>query len=105
MAFPCNQFGMQEPGTNEQIKAFAKSRGFTGDLMDKIDVNGPGQHPVYKWLKEQSGDEKDIDWNFAKFLVRPDGTVYGRYNSNWFPNALRPMIDTILEEAENIAEL
>uniref|UniRef100_A0A061S317 Glutathione peroxidase n=1 Tax=Tetraselmis sp. GSL018 TaxID=582737 RepID=A0A061S317_9CHLO len=98
MAFPCNQFAHQEPGTNQEIKQFAQEHGFSGILMDKVDVNGPGAHPVYRWLKEQSGDTSDLDWNFAKFLVRPDGSVYGRYSSAFFPNALRPEIDRILSE-------
>ncbi|KAG2489497.1 hypothetical protein HYH03_011950 [Edaphochlamys debaryana] len=82
MAFPCNQFGGQEPGTNAEIKAFAQARGFEGAgalLMDKIDVNGGGMSPVYAYLKSASGDTSDIGWNFGKFLVRPDGTVAGRY--------------------------
>eukprot|EP00873_Tetraselmis_striata_P003126 jgi/Tetstr1/423390/TSEL_014076.t1 len=99
MAFPCNQFGHQEPGSDAEIKKFAYGHGFTGFLMDKVDVNGPSTHPVYSWLKEQSGDTSDISWNFAKFLVRPDGTVAGRYPPHTSPNALRPFIEQILGDA------
>lgn len=69
MAFPCNQFGFQEPGTNDEIKAFAAARDF-GDppelLMDKIKVNGSGTSPVFQFLKVASGDTGIITWNFAK---------------------------------------
>jgi len=83
MAFPCNQFGSQEPGTNAEIQKFAEGKGFPGVLMDKINVNGSGlQHPVFKFLKESSGDVSPIPWNFNKFLVRPDGTVHGRYRQD-----------------------
>jgi len=88
----------QEPGTNAQIKKFAESKGFTGALMDKIHVNDPDMHPVYKWLKEESGDLSPIDWNFAKFLISPDGAVHSRYPSSFSPNQLRPAIDRILAE-------
>ena len=64
------QFGFQEPGTNEEIKAFAASKNFTGLLMDKINVNGSKTSPVFAYLKVASGDTSLIGWNFAKFLVR-----------------------------------
>mmetsp|Transcript_23799 Transcript_23799/g.61091 ORF Transcript_23799/g.61091 Transcript_23799/m.61091 type:complete len:105 (-) Transcript_23799:170-484(-) len=102
MAFPCNQFGHQEPGSDAEIKKFAYGHGFTGFLMDKVDVNGPSTHPVYSWLKEQSGDTSDISWNFAKFLVRPDGTVAGRYPPHTSPNALRPFIEQILGDVNTV---
>lgn len=68
---PCIlQFGAQESGSNADIKKFAAGKGFTGKLMDKIDVNGPKTHPVYAYLKKASGDASDVRWNFAgKFLV------------------------------------
>lgn len=96
MAFPCNQFMFQEPGTNAQIKKFAQSQGFTGALMDKIHVNPPKQSPVYTWMEEQVHNTAAIDWNFAKFLITPNGTVHSRYPSSVFPNQLRPKIDAIL---------
>ena len=76
LAFPCNQFGAQEPGTAEQIKSFCQaSFGVKFPLMEKVDVNGPGTSAVYKWLKANTS-EADIKWNFAtKFIVSRDGAV------------------------------
>jgi len=69
VAFPCNQFGDQELGTNAEIKAFAQEEfGFNGLLMDKVEVNGPNTHPVWIYLKKQF--RGDVVWNFAaKFIV------------------------------------
>lgn len=100
MAFPCNQFGFQEPGTNEEIKKFAADRGFTGQgtmLMDKVRVNGSGASPVFQFLKVASGDTGPIGWNFAKFLVRKDGTVYGRFGVRMLPSELVPQIEECLQ--------
>jgi len=66
MAFPCNQFAFQEPGTNEEIKRFAEGKGFKGLLMDKINVNGSEASPVFQYLKVASHDTSFISWNFAK---------------------------------------
>ncbi len=79
VGFPCNQFGGQEPGSAEEIAEFCSTR--------KIEVNGPGRHPLYAELTavpDASGEAGDIQWNFEKFLVAPDGTVIGRF---------RPMTD------------
>lgn len=74
VAFPCNQFGQQEPGSAAEIKAFAREHRFTGLLMDKVDVNGPNASPVFTLLKSLSGDSTDIRWNFGgKFLVSKRG--------------------------------
>mmetsp|Transcript_5994 Transcript_5994/g.10811 ORF Transcript_5994/g.10811 Transcript_5994/m.10811 type:complete len:109 (-) Transcript_5994:416-742(-) len=97
MAFPCNQFMGQEPGTNAEIKSFAQSKGFSGLLMDKVEVNGGGSSPVYKWLKMASGDEGPIAWNFGKFLVKKDGTVAGRYSPQTNPLAVVDDIDKALQ--------
>lgn len=96
MAFPCNQFGFQEPGTNEEIKKFAADRGFKGLLMDKINVNGSATSPVYSYLKVASGDTGPILWNFAKFIVRRDGTVFGRFGPRTNPCALEPQLQECL---------
>ena len=73
LAFPCNQFGKQEPGTNAQIKQAATSKyGVTFHLFSKIEVNGPNALPVFTWLKEKLGGG-DIKWNFEKFLVDHTG--------------------------------
>ncbi len=83
LAFPCNQFGGQEPGTEAEILEFATSTyGVTFPMFAKIEVNGDGAAPLYEWLRaEQPGDGEspDIAWNFTKFLVARDGSVAKRY--------------------------
>ncbi|CAK9096686.1 Glutathione peroxidase 1 [Durusdinium trenchii] len=82
LAFPCNQFGAQEPGSASEIKSFVLEQGAPVEdsrsgfiLMEKVDVNGPGTHPVYQFLKSSTG-VPDIKWNFsAYFLVNSAGTV------------------------------
>jgi glutathione peroxidase-family protein len=75
LAFPCNQFGEQEPGSNQEIEDFAKGYGVDFTLMDKIDVNGPNTSIVYKWIKAQAS-VGHITWNFATyFVVSPEGVV------------------------------
>src|SRR5262245_15534484 len=70
LGMPCNQFGHQEPGTNAEIKEFCKRRyGVTFPLLSKADVKGPNQHPLYRFLVEDSGMEGNVGWNFEKFLV------------------------------------
>lgn len=82
LAFPCNQFGMQEPGSNEEIKQFACTK-FKAEfpIFDKVDVNGPFTAPVYQFLKSSSEDFFGdlIKWNFEKFLVDKNGKVVERY--------------------------
>ena len=82
-AFPCNQFGGQEPGTAEEIGTFcATSYGVTFPMFEKIEVNGPGRHPLYDELTavpDAAGEAGDIQWNFEKFLVGPDGKVIARF--------------------------
>jgi glutathione peroxidase len=85
LGFPCNQFGAQEPGSNEEIQAFCNlNYNVTFKLFDKIDVNGPKTSPLFKHLKNQSpgilGTEI-IKWNFTKFLVNKDGEVVKRFSS------------------------
>ncbi|GFO48097.1 glutathione peroxidase [Plakobranchus ocellatus] len=89
LGFPCNQFGSQEPGTNEEIKKFAQERyGAQFDLFSKIEVNGKNAHPLYKYLKkEQGGTFGDfIKWNFSKFLVNKEGKPVKRYSPQTAPN-------------------
>jgi glutathione peroxidase len=78
LAFPCNQFGNQEPGTDTEILEFATSKyDATFPMFSKIEVNGDGACELYQWLKsEQPGD---ITWNFEKFLIDRDGKVVARY--------------------------
>lgn len=75
IAFPCNQFGNQEPFSNEEIRKFAFEKYHaTFPIFDKIDVNGPNASPVYSYLKRAS-HTGDIEWNYVKFLVSPQGKV------------------------------
>ena len=79
LGFPCNQFMFQEPGNNEEIAEYCSTTwGVTFPMMDKIHVNAPGRHPLYKELvkvKDSAGLAGPVMWNFEKFLVSPDGTV------------------------------
>jgi glutathione peroxidase len=83
IGFPCNQFMGQEPGTSEEIAQFCSATyGVTFPLMEKIEVNGEGRHPIYAELTEKEdaeGAAGDITWNFEKFLVSPEGGVVARY--------------------------
>jgi len=75
IGFPCNQFGNQEPGTTEEIKTFCTNvYGITFPISEKVEVNGPNAHPIYKHLKESAG-VTNIGWNFEKFLVSSDGLI------------------------------
>lgn len=99
MGFPCNQFGGQEPGTNEEIAEFCQlNYGVTFPLFDKIEVNGPARHPLYDALTgEDSPFPGRIGWNFTKFLVDSEGTVLARYPSRVKPDA--PEVITAIEAA------
>lgn len=80
LAFPCNQFGAQEPGTDAEILEFATSTYGVGfPMFSKIDVNGDGACELYQWLRSETGGA-DIQWNFEKFLVGRDGEVIERFN-------------------------
>jgi glutathione peroxidase len=102
LGFPCNQFGKQEPGSADEIGAFCeKNYGVTFPLFAKIDVNGDDAHPLFKHLKQQApglmGTEA-IKWNFTKFLVKKDGTVYKRYAPQTEPKELMQDIQKLLVE-------
>jgi glutathione peroxidase len=83
VGFPCNQFGGQEPGTPEEIGEFCSvNYGVSFPMFEKIEVNGPGRHPLYTELTavpDEAGEAGDIQWNFEKFLVAPDGAVIARF--------------------------
>lgn len=85
LGFPCNQFGGQEPGTNDEIGAFCqKNYGVTFQMMDKIDVKGDNAHPVYQWLtnKNINGvNSSSVKWNFQKYLVDENGNWVDTYSS------------------------
>jgi glutathione peroxidase len=100
LGFPCNQFGAQEPGSNESIAEFCTTRfGVSFPMMAKIEVNGPSAHPLYRWLKHQApgllGSEA-IKWNFTKFLVGRDGQVIKRYAPQEAPARLSADIEAAL---------
>ena len=80
IGFPCNDFGAQEPGTEEQIKNFCETNyGVTFDLFSKVRVKGDGTHPLFGWLQTESPFPGPIPWNFSKFLVAKDGRVVARF--------------------------
>ncbi len=89
LGFPCNQFGGQEPGSNEEIKQFCSSKyDVTFPLFDKIEVNGPKRHPLYVALAgKDSPFPGDIKWNFGKFLIGRDGKILKRFEPKTAPDA------------------
>ncbi|MCU9602078.1 glutathione peroxidase [Pallidibacillus thermolactis] len=100
LGFPCNQFGSQEPGTEDEIDAFCeRNYGVTFPMFAKVDVNGENTHPLFKYLKSQAkgvlGSEA-IKWNFTKFLVDRNGQVVGRFASNVSPLKLKEEIEKLL---------
>jgi glutathione peroxidase len=102
LGFPCNQFGKQEPGTEADIGAFCeRNYGVTFPLFSKVDVNGEDAHPLFRHLKESApgvlGTEA-IKWNFTKFLIRKDGSVYKRYAPQTGPHEIVADIDKLLAE-------
>jgi glutathione peroxidase len=100
LGFPCNQFMGQEPGDEEAIKDFASTKyGVTFPLASKIDVNGPDRHPLYAALTstpDASGEAGDVQWNFEKFLLSPEGEVVARFRPKVEPGA--PEIAEALED-------
>lgn len=100
LGFPSNQFGAQDPGSNEEIGAFCvQNYGVSFPMMEKIDVNGSGAAPLYQWLtKEAPGllGSTAIKWNFTKFLVGKDGNVIKRYASLETPASLTKDIERAL---------
>ena len=120
IGFPCDQFGHQEPGTNEEIEEFCRiNHGVTFPLMSKIEVNGEGAHPIYQWLKSQAGfagfdpehpltkildemftkadpdyaSKPDIKWNFTKFLISREGKVVCRFEPTTEPQGMEQSIE------------
>lgn len=90
LAFPCNQFGGQEPGDSEKICSFVKAKGVKFDMFEKINVNGPKAHPLWNYLKEKipGPHGKPIKWNFTKFIIDEDGQPVERFASSKKPLAL-----------------
>lgn len=102
LGFPCNQFGKQEPGTAEEIGAFCETKyGVSFPLFAKIEVNGPAAHPLFKQLKTAAPGvlgTSSIKWNFTKFLIRRDGSIYRRYASQSKPKSFIRDIEMLLDE-------
>ena len=100
MGFPCNQFGQQEPGEGDEIAGFCEvNYGVAFPMFEKVDVNGAEAHPLFKHLKAEApgllGSEA-IKWNFTKFLVAKDGTVYKRYPPQTSPAEMQADIEKLL---------
>ena len=101
LGFPCDQFGHQEPGDEEEIATFCERNfGVTFPLFAKVDVNGRDAHPLYQWLRsEKSGMVGNkIRWNFTKFLIDTDGNVVNRYGSTTTPEQIADDIEVLLPE-------
>lgn len=87
LAFPCNDYGMQEPDSNDKIQQFCETRyGITFPLFDKVHAKGAQQHPLYAKLTEAE-PSGEVSWNFEKFLVNKKGEVVGRYKSAVAPDS------------------
>ncbi|MBP1663686.1 MAG: glutathione peroxidase [Bacteroidetes bacterium] len=103
LGFPCNQFGNQDPGTNEEIQSFCKvNYGVTFPMFSKIDVNGENAHPIFIYLKNTlSGTITDnIKWNFTKFLIDRSGEPLKRYGSNVKPESIEADIVELLNPSK-----
>jgi glutathione peroxidase len=99
LAFPCDQFGHQEPGTDEEIQQFCQIKyGVTFPVFSKIEVNGQRAHPLFQFLKQQTAGTQidDIKWNFTKFLIDRSGKVVERFEPAVKPEALSPTIQKLL---------
>ncbi|WP_239022883.1 glutathione peroxidase [Pontibacter mangrovi] len=92
LGFPANNFGGQEPGSNEEIASFCqKNYGVTFQMFEKISVKGEDQHPLYTWLAQNAPDHEEPSWNFCKYLVDENGKVVA-----FFPSKVKPMGEEML---------
>jgi len=102
LAFPCNQFGGQEPGNSKEIEEFFHSQGARFDLFEKVDVNGDNAIPLFKYLTNHPNTcgtfFNDIKWNFTKFLIGKNGIPRSRYSPTTEPWSLREDIEVLLGE-------
>lgn len=99
LGFPSNQFGKQDPGTNEEIRSFCElNYGVSFPMMAKIDVNGDNEDPLYTYLKSKQGGvlTENIKWNFTKFLVDRDGNIVERYAPTTKPEDIKKDIEKLL---------
>lgn len=105
IGFPCNQFGGQDPGSNDDIQSFCQvNYGVTFPVLGKTDVNGEKAEPVWEWMKDSKPGLlglKRIKWNFEKFLISRDGKVKGRWASTTAPDKLKPAVCMPLRETRN----
>ncbi|HYF57919.1 MAG TPA: glutathione peroxidase [Burkholderiaceae bacterium] len=103
LGFPCNQFGAQEPGGADEIAEFCEvNYGVGFPMFEKVDVNGAGAHPLWKWLKAEKPGALGIEaikWNFSKFLVDREGRVVERYAPTTEPEAIAADIERLLDRA------
>lgn len=101
IGFPANDFGAQEPGTDEEIAEFCSTKySVTFPMFSKITVKGADKHPLYAWLTSGGGNQKlagEVQWNFEKFLIGPDGTLRSRYNSK-----VEPLSDQMIADIEKV---
>ena len=99
IGFPCNQFGHQDPGSDEEIVSFCQiNYGVTFQIMKKIDVHGDNAEPIFKYLKEKTKNilGEDIKWNFTKFLISSDGKKIKRYAPTTKPSRMEKDIEEML---------
>ncbi|MGM8366192.1 glutathione peroxidase [Virgibacillus sp. W0181] len=101
LGFPCNQFNNQDPGTDEEIESFCKlNYGVTFPMFQKVDVKGDHAHPLFNYLTNEAKGllNKDIKWNFTKFLVDKNGEVVDRFAPQTKPESIRPKIESELNK-------
>ena len=100
LGFPCNQFGAQEPGGADEIGAFCeRNYGVSFPMFEKVDVNGSHAHPLWKWLTGEAPGLLGLEavkWNFTKFLIARDGSVFKRYAPQTDPAAISADIESLL---------
>ncbi|MBP8309695.1 MAG: glutathione peroxidase [Burkholderiaceae bacterium] len=100
LGFPCNQFGSQEPGGADEIGAFCeRNYGVSFPMFEKVDVNGSDAHPLWKWLTSEAPGLLGLEavkWNFTKFLIARDGSVFKRYAPQTDPAAIAADIESLL---------
>lgn len=108
LGFPCNQFGGQEPGSAEEIAEFCSLKyEVTFPMFAKIDVKGDNAHPLYQWLtKEKPGifGSEAIKWNFTKFLIKRDGSIYQRYSPTTTPQEINKDVNALLAQDKAAAQ-
>jgi glutathione peroxidase len=101
LGFPCNQFGNQEPGSEEKISEFCTlNYGVNFPMFAKVEVNGEHAHPLFQYLKKEApgkSESSEIEWNFAKFLIDRNGQVVSRYAPNEAPTDISDDIEKLLE--------